>query len=355
MDSKSTPTPAAVSIASGNHRDASFTIGHDDLLVIGADQTCDIRLSDPGLAPRHAALALQGGSISIRRLDGSVSINGNLLGPSERAHLPAGSAAVLGESGVRLQVSGSTPEQAPLSESEQSAAPQRAHRVLGKKLLIGLVVATVIAGIAGQRLQASRAAPVDATDIAKVQAVLQRLQLERVVSLSATSSGVVMRGVISAEAEAKLRGAIAKLRTPIVDSMLRDTELVEQVRAVFRTNGYEAEVSYLGSRRVRIENLDENNERVRDAAAHVRADVTELESLSFAPLRNAPPGKPELYGDGPGAQMRAIVDDDTAYLATADGSRYFVGSVLPTGDTVRRITETGVQVDKDGRITWLKF
>ena len=53
------------------------------------------------------------------------------------------------------------------------------------------------------------------------------------------------------------------------------------------------------------------------------------------------------------AKRHSIVDGDTAYVAAADGGRYFVGSILPGGFVLRRINEDGIQVDDNGEIRWL--
>jgi type III secretion protein D len=334
MDSKHAQRATReVAIISGTHCGAAFTIASEDLLVIGADETCDIRLSDVGLAPRHAALTVQSGGVTIRQLDGRVSVNGRMLGAADRSPLPSAAEITLGDSGVRLRLmqplqaqpptanSGGTQISRPAGKTRALHAPgSHARRwktiqLLRTHIIPATLMAIVVAGIATQRLHASRS-----------------------------------------DAAAKSSAAIAaSLATP-VEPPLNGAELVEQVEAVFRTNGYEAVVTDLGGGRVRVENLDESNARVRKAAALVRADVRLLKSLSFAAQRNAKPAEPlQRYAQGPGARMRAVVDEDTAYLATEDGSRYFVGSVLPTGDTVRRISSDGVQVDQDGRLTWLKF
>jgi type III secretion protein D len=148
----------------------------------------------------------------------------------------------------------------------------------------------------------------------------------------------------------------AQAATPIEPPAPSDAEIIEQVRDVFRIHGYDVEITGLGHARVRIDNLDPNHRRVKEAASQVRADVPALESLAFAsPDSASPPSEPPRYEDGPEGGMSIHVDGETAYLSSADGARYFVGSVLPGGYEVRRITSGAIEVDREGQISWFRF
>src|SRR5262249_21253789 len=118
----------------------------------------------------------------------------------------------------------------------------------------------------------------------------------------------------------------------------------------------DAAVTSLGDARLRIDNLDAGHERVRRAAAQIRADVPALKSLTFgAPDKVEPPDDMPLYERTPGDHLSIHVEGETAYVSSDDGGRYFGGSVLPNGYAVRRITSRAIEVDRDGQISWLRF
>ena len=50
-----------------------------------------------------------------------------------------------------------------------------------------------------------------------------------------------------------------------------------------------------------------------------------------------------------------MVPGDLAYVMTADGSRYFIGAVLPSGHRITRIAGDAVTVERDGRESTLNF
>lgn len=311
------PERREVRIVSGAHRDAVFSLAEGDLVVIGSDESCDIRLVDTGVAPRHAALLAQANArrgsstaldISLRKLDGPLAVNGEVVAASARPTLPAGAEIDLGESGVKLQLVSEMVAQ-PTTPQVETSTRKLLHRTQAIAIATFAMILVAGVGVTTQRLTASRPAPAQPANA-------------------------------KANANATVRG----------------DELVDQVRDVFRAYGYQAELSYIGDRRVQVENLDEHHERVRQAAARVQTDVPQVTQLVFAtPDASAPPEKPRSYADAGEGRISARVDGDTAYLAATNGARYFVGSVLPGGQTVRRITEKAVQLERDGEIAWFRF
>jgi hypothetical protein len=295
-------------VTSGVHRGATFAPS-DDLLLIGADTACDICLSDAGLASRHAAIVAQGSRIAIRCLDGAVSVNGQQLVKQGSLVLTSGADILLGESGVRLHFAGSEEPTALTGEREHKPrVKRRLPRVTVVAALAGLAVLVFVLG--GRQIQASRPDGPSAN----------------VESIRADNSGV------------------------------SEGELVAQVQDVFRTSGYDAQISYIGKGELRVENLDANHERVKRAVERVKADVPQLVSLIFAPPGDSrPPEHVSPFASAGVDHMTVTVNDSTGYLAADDGARYFVGSVLPGGLTVRRITTDAVQVDRDGQISWYRF
>jgi type III secretion protein D len=343
-------------IVSGTHRDATFLVGPDDLLVIGAEASCDICLSDAGVMPRHAAISLQSGHPSIRSLDGPLDVDGRTIAAAVRVPLQGECVITLGVSTVKLQLIG------PGSPRPETARPEAsATNGMGRRFwilaLVVLAAGAAVTGLTGrENTAAPRPAPVREPDIAAVQSMLQREGLSADVKVTATSYGTVLNGVIDDARAAALNSAVAKLQAPVINSTVSSEELLEQVRDVFRVQGYEASVTYLGQRRVRVENLDEHNERVRQAATRARNDVPQLTELSFAaPGAATPPEHAPAYQGRSNERLSVRIDGEIAYLATQGGARYFEGSVLPSGHSVKRITPNAVQLERDGQIEWFSF
>jgi len=262
----------------------------------------------------------------------------------------------LGVSSVKLQLIGPGSPRPAVVTPERSARKGMGWRFWILALAIVAAGATVTGLTGHESAAAPHAEPAPPPAIAAGQAMLQREALSDDVHVSSTSYGMVLNGVIDAALAARLNGTIAKLHAPIINATVSSEELLEQVRDVFRVQGYEANVTYLGQRGVQIDNLDERNERVRLAAARARSDVPQLAELSFSDAGAAvPPDHAPPYPGRSRERLSVRIDGETAYLATTSGARYFEGSVLPSGHTVRRITPNAVQVERDGRIEWFSF
>jgi len=59
--------------------------------------------------------------------------------------------------------------------------------------------------------------------------------------------------------------------------------------------------------------------------------------------------------DDPGKRIASLITSEPAYLVTADGSRYFVGALLPSGHRVARINPGSVTLELHGQQTTLNF
>jgi len=70
--------------------------------------------------------------------------------------------------------------------------------------------------------------------------------------------------------------------------------------------------------------------------------------------RPLPPPMPAM-SDDPGKRISSLVTSEPAYLVTADGSRYFIGALLPSGHRVTRIGAGSVTLEIHGQQTSLNF
>lgn len=363
-------------VLSGAHSDASFIMTAGDLVVIGSDASCDICLTDPGVAQRHATLTVNGKHASIRALDGVVKVDGEAIAANQRVSLQAGAEIMLGDSAVQLKLGGDSILRTVLPEKNsrategaeqvKDATQPRAKKplVLAAILALPLIVAGMTTYLFSQP-STPRGANSGAnsgnhtpplSEIAAARAVMQQEGLDNQVELSDTSYGIVVSGVVSRDSVNKLQAVLASLHAAVIDSTIGEVEFLEQVREVFRTHGYDAAVSYLGGGRVRVENLDENASRVANAASQVRGDIAQLRELVFAAPDDAlPPDHALSYDNRSGDRLSLQINGDTSYLASTGGSRYFPGSILPSGHTVLRIVGDTVQLERDGQISWFRF
>lgn len=194
-------------------------------------------------------------------------------------------------------------------------------------------------------------------------------RLERLLLAPEFSGLRVGRG---ADGRARVSGAVltlgdrARLDRGLAEARIEagvDVQVGEQianaVRDVFRMNGVmanappPASLSDVGSVQVRTTSSD--LPRVERIEAVVRQDVPGLKKLFVE--NTVPTVEPEstVIPDDPGKRVASIVPGESAYVVTVDGTRYFVGALLPSGHRLASITETDVLLEKDGKLSPLKF
>lgn len=131
--------------------------------------------------------------------------------------------------------------------------------------------------------------------------------------------------------------------------------LAQAVQDVYRVHGVSAEVQSLGPGRVRVNTALADTSALANVEKTVRRDVQGLNQLD---ARNTPPpGVPSPVPalDDPGKRVASIVTGDEPYVATQDGTRYFIGALLPTGHRILAIADGRVELEREGLNTALVF
>lgn len=336
-------------VTSGLHAGATVVLPDDGMSIIGAAADCDVYLFDPGIALRHVAISRSGETRTLRCVDGSCAIGGRNLTVGESCIISPGDEVQLGESQVVIGI-----ESGPATTADCTAQPA-ASNVLNMSKLIAvsslaiLIAVTAVTGIF---------APVtpERDPLAEVNTILSTAGVADPVQAIISDGTIVVTGIVSEADYADLQHALSDLDFPVVNSTQSSTVLLEQVRSVFRTNGYHAELSYTANGIVQVANLNADNPNVQAVALRVRTDVPAVTKLDFAEIDDGDLRADSLaYPTDPDKRLTTIIDGDIAYVATVDGGRYFVGGILPGGFVLTRINEDGIQVDDNGEIRWLKL
>lgn len=127
------------------------------------------------------------------------------------------------------------------------------------------------------------------------------------------------------------------------------------VAEVFRLHGVAAQAQAGADGSVAVTAKERDVWRVEQAEKAARRDVPGLTSLTVS---NQPPpvaaGPQAPLTPDVGKRITAVVDNvETPYFVTADGSRYFIGAMLPSGHRVLQIATQAVTVERGGHMTRL--
>lgn len=132
-----------------------------------------------------------------------------------------------------------------------------------------------------------------------------------------------------------------------------EASALEAVRELLRVKGVTAQVQEVAPGHIRVDAGVEPKlaERVE---VDLRADVVGLKSLEF---NNIPP-KPVTRAptvDDPGKRVVGVMPGKPSFVVTADGAKYFVGAMLPSGHRIREIEGRSVRMDREGQSSTLQF
>lgn len=363
MNTSTDSNAAYLLVMSGLHHGAHVPLQRDALLVVGSGDDSDVRLSDPGLSQRHFALAVHGEQITVRRLEGEVTVRGQSVDSVKTLDVAAGELLELVPGGVQLRIATdanrhefTTTAEDSRTLPDQRPAPRAAKRralAIAAALMSGALLGTLV--IAGQHDEQASAESV--TPKVALQTLIDSLGLLDELAVDESLGGLIVRGTLPLQDLTRLQQGLLESPATAVLRITTAEQLLEQVSGVFRTNGYTAKLSYSGNATVVVENLDGDSAEIQKVAAFVRADVANLKKLVFTPSDEPEPSGTHsaVYLASAGKRLTTIVDGETAYIATEDGARYFVGSTLPGGHYVRKITAEGVQVNSGDTISWLQF
>jgi type III secretion protein D len=241
--------------------------------------------------------------------------------------------------------------------SAAGVAPRRAsgleHRLalLGGALALAALVLLALGRLAAvPPLAAADPRPALARLLAD-QPGLQELQVD------ADASGTTVRGLLETNAQLeRLRGLLARagLGEARID-VTTGEQLVDAVGDVFRVQGVPARADYGGGGRVRVSAQASDDNLLQRAVATARRDVPRLSDLEVHNAPPVPPPQDRPVPDDPGKRVAALVPGASPYIATADGTRYFLGALLPTGDRIEAIDAHRVLLERDGRRSELDF
>ena len=229
---------------------------------------------------------------------------------------------------------------------------------LERRLALGGAALAVIAALLllMSHLLASRpGAPVDRR--AAVARVLASQPQWRDLRADAGAAGPVVHGELATQAQREALAhqlAEAGLGDVPVDVVTGD-RLVDAVADVFRVQGVPVRAEYEGAGHIAVHAHEADADALARAAATARRDVAGLRELAVSndPATPAPQNTP--VADDPGKRVAAIVPGDSPYVVTADGTRYFIGALLPTGHRVEAIEAHRVVLTRDGRQSQLDF
>jgi type III secretion protein D len=221
---------------------------------------------------------------------------------------------------------------------------------LGAGVLLSCVGALWMAHVA------AAPAPVAMDPAAALVTALRGSEFTALEASRSADGRITLRGRVSTQAQRALLDAWLTERrlAPTVEVWV-DEAVAQDVTEVFRVNGVAVRTQLVGLGRVAAEAAEPDTTKLNRATEVVRRDVRGLLALEVRNTAKPTPPPVAPLSDDPGKRIASLVPGEPAYLVTADGSRYFLGALLPSGHRVMQIAKGSLTLELNGQQLILNF
>lgn len=351
-------------VLAGEQRGARIALEPGRRYRIGGEGAADVRLQG---STASAELWIEGGAVHWQLLGGELELQGQALAPGHSRSVPLLTPALLGgtavavgplaDAGWAALFDGTPPPAAEGTAAQPGlpAATRPAPRWARRLLLAGTAVTAASLSMLALAVVIAPEPPTLAQRAQRAEALLRSAGLTAV-TVAAEDGRIVVDGYLETDAERTRAEQVLAQQglQPVMRAWVNQT-VVKAVQDVYRVNGVMAQVQGAGPGIVRVQTALADPSPLPGIESTVRRDVQGLSRLDS--LNQPPPHVPSpvpALAD-PGKRVASVVAGDEPYVVTADGTRYFVGALLPTGHRILAIDGSRVQLEREGQASALVF
>jgi type III secretion system YscD/HrpQ family protein len=335
LQNKSKPA-LTLRVVRGVHSGAERRCHYRDLVVIGSADECDVILSDPRVAASHCILSVIGAELSVRPIAAGVTIDNRELEPGNPVRVDPFQVIGIGDSAFALGPAWNASAWQKLDERLRSEAannedmprsnPRRRWRIAGVAAAGALVTAAFAISAHVRAPTVTPPTPQEQVQTAVKDVGLANVEVHPDVAGVPHVSGFVAK----ADQVDALRAELARRNVHAVVDVRSGADMAKDVQEILRLSGIDADSRNLdkGTVEVRGHFGDQKNLRValESRAMHDIEALKKVVAVNLDPSPETPKPQPN-----DGKRIAQVVEGTDPYLVTRDGSRYYVGAVLPNG------------------------
>jgi len=367
-----TPERSEVRVLTGPRAGATASVEFGRTLSIGFDLLNDLVVRDPTAKGRRVSLEVTDDTGFLTVLEGDVQLLGQTISQGQRIHLPQCVPFALGASTLAFGDASASAWQAcqHVSGAGADATQAQPDALRGTFVKRAAMSTAIVAALAAAFFfLVSVGKQVSAHLRPEQRHVLEKMLAQEsyagLVLVDAEDGTLVIRGELPTEAERvalsqRLQQAQLKPRMDVTTH----ERIVQAANDVMRVNRTQARVQYVGDGVLHVEAAGIDAARAAQLEQVALRDISGLKQVIFVEagkLAEAAMPVPAATAavkplpHNPRKRVVSVVAGEGGYVMTADGSRYFVGAVLPSGHKIVAFVGDGVLVDKDGATTRLVF
>lgn len=370
-----TDLAAVLRIVGGRLAGKDYPLARDRRVCIGHGLANDVVLRGAGCQGCAVELTLGDGAADLRVLSGQVELLGRTLGAGEEARLPPYLPFRLGEHLVAHGERASprwtdasevatgpiaapvTPLAAPTMLDRAEAMGRTALSTVSERVSVmhvaiasaAIMLVAAAAGPTGAFIEEQFGGPA-ALESAYRDAGYRALEVTR-----NPSGGLVVAGAVESEGDiARVREIAQQAYGPVMVDVSSAQSLASAATDILTAQGLDARAVPSGLGGIAVEAPYLPADRQDQLRQILSRDLPGLRRVSFRvdDSRGGNPLQTLFASSGTGL---ATVVEDPPHIATADGSKWFPGSVLPTGHRLIAVEHGLVRFEKDGRVEELRL
>lgn len=355
-----------IRVVSGLQCGASIDVASGETVSIGG-LGADVRLRDPDAASAHVNLRVTATGLCIEHLAGTVRVDKQTLSPGDARnanaamHLWLGDVALIAEplhdDGAETNVQDSGAGVSPVTQPRSGQGPSAAAALadlpkspINKRFAKSATMVFVLAAALAAATLLGRGSHQVAAPALTLEQLLDTPRFADLIVSEVNGQSYIDGVLPDSQTVSELDALLSANVMLAINRVETDASLAAKVLDVLRVNGADAELASSRAGEVHVMTNVASDQDLGALKAIVHRDVPALTSLV---IENTPPI--EVFSMQPGKRVAMVVSVAPAHVVTVDETRYFVGSVLPSGYQIDRIENNEVVVSRHGQSTVLRF
>ena len=339
-----------------DHKIGTLTLPEAGFLTVGRGTEYDVVLRDVSIANTKLHLEIEKPQILVKVIEGTVVVDGHIHACGEQ-FLCDTRKLLMGSLALRFRGVEAQAVTQMGTEGEQPQATTKAHSAMlgNRRLITAVIVASVltICGVGSWQVLASlRADPPTAESL--LRSFIKDADLDQL-SVEKDGDDLVVSGTLRSNKERmRLESFLRQQPFRVKQQLVNLEQLKSQLEDVLRVNGIAADVTIDDSGVLQAATQISDAKQIELVRQAVAADVPQLQHWK---INNVPsPAAPDkLVREDPGKQVAMVISDEPAHVLTVDQTRYFIGSMLPSGHRIDDIRDGRVFLVKGSTRSELEF
>jgi hypothetical protein len=350
---KHEPRNYMLCITSGLHAGANYKMTEGVKVRIGNSlELCDILLLDDGVAPEHLEIIPEYGQLVCRTFASNVTIDGKILAQGQKYFLSINTTFKLGDATICVN-------------SSRLELSRNKDKQIKKIKLLPLVLIITLGGFSAWiYLQPNK--KIKENNVENQKKIIERrlLELEIIGKVFVDGDNLFVNGIAKSDAEKiKLEREISSISPPPRFNIKVGSEISDSIEKSFRLSGHNVSTEYKKEGIVIVNGFSGSAAEANRLAITIGQDyplirdlkITTKDDLAMAisSITLPPPSgidfniMPKSTVDS--KRLAAAIDGADAQIIMNDGSRYFPGSVMPSGGTLESINKNGLILKEENK------